>query len=410
MAWKKKELIGGLFALSVIDLLFFPRILFALGISIAYLVIPVILLIGNSKFKIHRLMLILLMVIILLISLFYGQEVIKNTDFTEDFKRVGQLSILMLFSLLPFVKVHLSKELANKIINLFYFYNIVLLGLFIFSSGAYTSYMELIYPECLEQIEENTYSYRYSYVFTDPNTLGYMLVLIFSSQAIINNLKISELKTALTLVLLISTQSRGAFFAFLCCLLYLSIIEPKLYFKKYLTIGFFLVAVSIFIDLNPILLLFDLLETRSKFEQEVGLSFGGGRVEKYLYFFSQLSFIPFGSGYTLYRDGQVFLPHSDLIRIILSYGYLALIIFIYMINYKFKHRFIVYVSIATPFLINTLIDDFRLLPLFFVLVTLIINTQMVSSDETKLDAFEIPGSKAKSKIKRYNFIAIPTRS
>lgn len=400
ISWRKNELIGGLFALTIIDLLFFPRILFALGISIAYLVIPVILLVAELRCRAQRLALILLMVIILLISALYGQAVIKSTDFTEDIKRVAQLSIFMVFSLLPFVKVHVSKEITNKTINLFYFYNIVLLSLFLFVPGVYVSYMELIYPECLEQIEENMFSYRYSYVFTDPNTLGYMLVLIFSSQAIINNLKVSVLYTVLSLVLVVSTQSRGALVAFLFCLLYLSFFKPKLYFKKYLTIGFFLVIFSVLIDINPISVLIDVIETRSKLEEEAGLSLGGGRDEKYKYFFSQFSFLPFGSGYTLYKNGDVFQPHSDLIRIILSYGSLALFLFIYLVSYKFKHRFIVYVSITIPFLINTLIDDYRLMPLFFVLVTVIINTKIFSSDASKLDAFEIPGSKAKSKIKR----------
>jgi hypothetical protein len=381
---KTVDFISNIFMLVLIDLLFLPRITSLYGISFTYFLIPIILLIGRQHNHGRANFLIFTLSGLIIISALYGQASLKDSDFPEDIKRAVQLAFYVSFSLLPLTRIHICKQNFNKIINIFYLYLSILLLVFLISPETYVLYMQLIYPEALGQLEENVYSFRFGYFFTDPNTLGYLLVLVFSAHAIFNKLKTPFYQIILVSVLVLTTQSRGAMIAFLLSIMYLSIVSPKIYLRSSILFASFLLIISTFLNFNPVEVVMSVFETRANLEEEAGMSVGGGRLEKYLHFFSQFSFLPIGTGYTLYKDGSIFLPHSDFIRIVLSYGVVVLFGFIYLIYYRFKHNFVVYASITLPFFINTLIDDYRLLPLFFVLVASILNINKLMYDDADI--------------------------
>jgi hypothetical protein len=103
----------------------------------------------------------------------------------------------------------------------------------------------------------------------------------------------------------------------------------------------------------------------SRFEQEQDL--GGGRSGKYHYFVENFNFLPIGSGYHLRQNGEEFRPHSDLIRINLSYGVLALPLLLYFVFPRRKSQALLFVVFLVPFLINTVIDDYRLFGMYLLL-------------------------------------------
>jgi hypothetical protein len=333
---------------------------------------------GEKHFTTRRVALIAFMVMLCLISTLYGQAVLKAADFGDDIKRFGQLSLFMVFTLLPSVDIKVNRWRIGRIFDAFYVYAIILLLLFFFYPDYYRLYMGLVYPESLESIDDNLYALRYSYFFTDPNALGYMTVMVFAAHAAFKDLKISSLQMVMVSFLVISTQSRGAMIALFLGLIYFAIRSPRVYFKRAVAVSLIVYAGSVALDANLVSLAVEVIETRARLEDEAGSSFGGGRYDKYLYFLSQISPVPFGSGYTLYRYGEVFRPHSDLIRIMLSYGYLALLVFSYLIWFRFKYSFAVYVPVCLAFLLNSFIDENRLMPLFLILATLLIKCERVT--------------------------------
>lgn len=99
----------------------------------------------------------------------------------------------------------------------------------------------------------------------------------------------------------------------------------------------------------------------------MGTGLGGGRDKKYVYFLDNLNLKMYGVGYTLFIDGLEFRPHSDLIRIVLSYGVFFLFLFFALFIPNNLKNALLLVSFMFPFLLNTVIDDYRLFGFFVML-------------------------------------------
>jgi hypothetical protein len=106
-----------------------------------------------------------------------------------------------------------------------------------------------------------------------------------------------------------------------------------------------------------------------RFDQEGDV--GGGRADKYAYFLQNLNVLPFGPGYHLQRSGAEFRPHSDLIRLNLAYGILALPLILYFVLPRRRSQVLLFAVFLVPFLINTVIDDYRLFPMYLLLFALL---------------------------------------
>ena len=108
-------------------------------------------------------------------------------------------------------------------------------------------------------------------------------------------------------------------------------------------------------------------------------SWGGGGLGKYYYWIENFNFLPWGVGYNLTVNGEVFRPHSDLIRLNLSYGVVATIIFFGLVRPKVKSHFALLIPFCFGFLINSMIDGHRTFGLFLVLYGLLYNLSIYRS-------------------------------
>jgi hypothetical protein len=309
--------------------------------------------------------------VIFLSSLLYGTE--KNGYLElENLKRITQLSLIMVLVFFNYREVNYLQLQSHlkKVIVLFYVYVVFFFVLMLSKPGLYEVIIAFIYPESESMISENIRNLKYSFHFTDPNSFGYLLVLCFVLICFVNFTRkvIVTLFTA-TLVLVIATQSRGALLALLAVVsIYWALFfdyKVKLYSVVFITL---LLVLLFTVSSDYIEFYWGLYEKRRHIEEEMGKGVGGGRLDAWYYFAQNINVNPFfGIGYHLEREGALFRPHSDFIRLQLSYGTLIFFCFFLLFNRFGKRHLMLWAAFSVPFMINTIIDDYRLFGLFLVL-------------------------------------------
>lgn len=364
----KESLISFFVVFIIFDLLFLPNFLASTPVSFFLLILLAPLLFSVVK---ESLLIYTLLIICIIASVINGLTM-YTIGAEENLKRLIQISLVLSLIFLNFKKIKfcLVERLLNKVILLFIFYVFILFILSLVVPEIYLSIMALLSPNAFEMISGNVEMFRFSYMFSDPNTLGYLLVFIsiyylFHSKITLQSLLVMFLLSCLIL----STQSRGALLAFVCFITMFSLSHFKFSLStikmSFLIILFFTLVFFIFQDF--FIFIMEAFEKRSEIEDAMGTGMGGGRDKKYVYFINNLNFSFYGVGYSLFIDGIEFRPHSDLIRMVLSYGACSLFLFFlifFPINFK---TFLLLFSFLFPFLLNTAIDDYRLFGLFVIL-------------------------------------------
>ena len=168
--------------------------------------------------------------------------------------------------------------------------------------------------------------------------------------------------------LILSTQSRGSLLSFGAVSLIFLISRANFSFNtiKFLSVIILCILTIYFSFQDYFLFITDAFEKRSEIEEAMGTGLGGGRDKKYVYLLQNFNFNLYGVGYSLYIEGLEFRPHSDLIRIILSYGILYLLVFIGLfVSVRFKN-FVLFFAFLFPFLLNSILDDYRLFGVFVI--------------------------------------------
>lgn len=352
-----------------IDLLFLPRLLFVFGIPVSLLfVILSIIFINSSRsvsFNYLSLFLFISLLTIMSTSTSFGIITDVNPEPLESFKRVLQLATLLLYS---FYRLDIKEIKSGLIIvlRIFYVWIFSLMLLSYFNSTFYYSFMSKIYPEAVEYLEWNLATFRFSYFYTDPNSAAYLICLTLAVYAFWENkLSWGLICGFLASLTIIGTQSRGAYIVLLIIFMFILFRKKTSVSNKMLiTFVITLLASAVYLYFgDEVQQAYKIYEMRLAGEEDLG----GGRTGKYFYFLQNLNILPFGTGYSLLRDGLEFRPHSDLIRLNLSYGAFALPLLLYYVFPRRRSQLLLFLVFLVPFLINTVIDDYRLLPMYLLL-------------------------------------------
>lgn len=365
----KESLISYFVVFIVIDLLFLPNFLASTPLSFYLLILlsPFLL-----AFKKEEVLIYIMFLVCMLASVTNGLTIYSSGS-QENIKRLIQLSLVLLLVFLNFKRINFSlvERLIIRVVTTFVFYTFTLFLVSILASDLYISIMSVLSPNAAEMISANVDMFRFSYMFSDPNTFGYLLVFIsiyylYYTKVTLENI----LVIFLTLVLILSTQSRGALLSFACFITFFYVANLKISLasmKKSFFIILFLVSVF-FIFQDYFLFISEAFEKRSEIEEAMGTGLGGGRDKKYYYLISNFNLSFYGVGYSLFIDGIEFRPHSDLIRIILSYGTFSLFLFFLLFLPNNRKSFLLLFSFLFPFLLNSVIDDYRIFGLFVILL------------------------------------------
>lgn len=215
---------------------------------------------------------------------------------------------------------------------------------------------------------------RFAYIFSDPNTGAYfLLVAVLPAYYMVRqNLGIVLALTLTIFLVLIVMQSRGALLIYVVALTVhfvwfgSKLKTPYVFATKRVVIfiALCLVVASVvwwlneFVSDEPIAKL--ALERLSAEDYRQG----GSRFMIWQIFVSNLLPLPIGRGYMLEVNGQLVFPHSDLVRFIYSYGFIAAASAVYFFFGRALKAPLIIFPALMAFTINTLIDEQKLLALF----------------------------------------------
>ncbi|EKO3740220.1 hypothetical protein P0E98_003131 [Vibrio metschnikovii] len=368
----KEKLNSFFIKFMVIDLLFFPNFLFSTPLS--FFLLPCML-IFNNRLRASILSVFIVIFIFMLASVINGSIEHPSTE-VENLKRMIQfllIASLFLYKDSTF-NFHGIVIFINKVVFFFVFYLYILLFFSFFNESLYLTLISYLSPMSILQIKENVNINRFSYYFSDPNSLGYLLS--FVSVYVLFHFKKPNVKIfifTLIFVMVLFTQSRGALISMLLVTGVYTFYKLDFSIKSiraFIFISAFLIFTAFLLQ-DYIILVNDAFKARSEIEAATGTGLGGGRDVKYKYLIDNFNFKLFGVGYSLYIDSKEFKPHSDFIRMILSYGFFSLIplcIFLFPSNFR---SFVLLLAFSVPFMINTVVDDYRLFGIFIIFFIII---------------------------------------
>jgi len=253
---------------------------------------------------------------------------------------------------------------ATSILKIFFVYVMVLSLVFAYNMSLYQEIISYMYPEALPSLHHNVEHMRFAYLFFDPNSAAYFIVLCLSFYLLLEKKFMSILMfVVISAIPVLLTQSRGGFVAFSFVLIFLLFfseldIRERLLFFVSISLLLFLYYIQYQDSVQHMYIMFS-----ERLQQED--DFGGGRLDKYKYFIENFNFTPFGVGYNLHINGFDFRPHSDLIRLNLSYGIVAIPLFAYFVYPRYRNQYLLFFVMLAPFFLNTAIDNYRIMPLYF---------------------------------------------
>lgn len=366
-----KNLIVFISYFIILDILFFPYFqYFIIPYSLPVVLITLIFL-NNFKKSLYWKLFIIIgcsMIISVFISIFLNLEIIYIID---NLKRLIQL--LSTFSYFFFF-YNITKKYALNYKKIFYIFILtqLLLSISFFFNPDILLYLHnnIYLTKSSANPDRLLFFMRYPYIFTDPNTGAYFTLIIILY--LLEREKRFILKCFLFIVsvfLLFSFKSNGAFLSFFISIILLLIKQKKYIFKvKHLITILFIIILVIFsfykFDFNFFGRLVDSYLKRANYNV-----MENPRVSIYIKAIKNFYPFLFGRGYNLLINNNFFKPHSDHLRLIYSYGFISYFsMLIFMFKNLFKDNFIFLIPSFVAFSINTLIDEQKLFGLTMILL------------------------------------------
>lgn len=383
------RLIGYLVLIDILILPYFPYLVMPLSL-------PFIVLWAVCRLEIHmdrELRLFTIFAVCVLASTGLSFLFRDPITMSENVKRAGQL--LTSFAYYFFFR-HLAKDKRfnpSPPLMAYIIYYGAWVAYFFVAPYPATILQQRVYTAVAWIGEQNLIFYRFSYMFADPNTSGYLAALV--GVYLLAYGRIGSVAKAFVVVVtfagVLATGSRGALLAL--------IIVAALHFWRSGILGrhlfrFALAGVVVLVvmgaafrwyaarhtdEILRVTHALEALRTRvsggtERTWQEVAItgedSAAGDRIGIYGWMIRNLEPLPLGRGYVILGStGLPYPPHSDIFRVLYSYGFVALIA-VWLLCF----RDVRYLAIGPPafmaFAVNTLIDEQKLFVAFLILLAI----------------------------------------
>jgi hypothetical protein len=325
-----------------------PRIDGFFGFSPALILLPFF--IEFKNFKKEDYVVFIAFVLAIIASITYGNSIEYPEIFKVDLKRGLQIIVIGGAALI-LKSMYFSEPSKRIFVILIYATSLILFISFISFIAFPNLYTKIVWMQNLppESMVGNYHYGRFTFYFGDPNTSAFYLS--FFALIVFKLLKTNALKfwiVGMIVIAIIFSQSRSGFL----CLISVII----------LNINFLYIRKNIYKIIILFLLILFLIQYFHYFESLLarlsdGESFDGGRIFKYKSFFENFNFGIFGRGYTLFRGGIEFNPHSDLIRINLAYGCYALLFILYFFYSSDPSHGKYFILFLIPFITYSILDE-----------------------------------------------------
>ena len=380
-----------LYYFIIIDILFLPYLnFFVIPISLPFLFIWYCFNLKKIKicFDLKLTLGISFCVLISTISSFlYIPNYINDLNiWSENLKRALQLisSFIYIFYIYYFnyIKVRNIKKILLYFIgfvdifaiiyfiNLNFYYNIKL------TIGIHDPFMDFYYTTTTDMFA------RFSYIWSDPNSIGYIIVGV--GLYLLINEKSSQIEKIFIYIsmifIILCTMSTGAMIALIICMIMkflFSIRNIKVYVKyRYRDILFFMISILI---ISFALINIPKLSEINIFNYSINRiesNSTDSRIDIYTNLLinkNPIKNILLGEGYNIILDNQLKRPHSDHLRILYAYGGIVYILILILLFRKYKKEKVINYLYKIPFFIcfsiNTLIDEQKILIIMLILIT-----------------------------------------
>jgi O-antigen ligase len=227
---------------------------------------------------------------------------------------------------------------------------------------------------------------RFAYLFTDPNTAGYFLLVAAAGLLMTARTLRSQLTTlAILAPLVFITQSRGALFIYALVAI-ATIYPPRRLARTLLSVR--RAGIVLFVVVGLVCLLIYLKQSGNEQFEVARMAYerlfeasseqyatGGARLYVWERFFTSHLPLPLGRGYVLDVAGVVQGTHTDVLRITYSYGLIALVAIMMFFFRRLMSFPVLILPALMAFLINSLIDEQKLMALFLALLGICIGSE-----------------------------------
>ena len=246
------------------------------------------------------------------------------------------------------------------------------------------------------QVKSDLIFLRFAFLFSDPNTAGYfLLIALFPWLPFLKNKLLEIIITLLLLFSIILTQSKGALLAFFICLFFhfnpfKITLSSKV--KKSLFIKFIFLFISLLTGCFLIYYLFIYNNQSLNLEQFIALdlfierilsplSEDAGRIDIWNNVIFRVMPLPIGRGHDFIIGlSSLFSPHSDILRLAYSYGYIVLFIFLGWLSNLFLKFPLLITPAFIAFSLNSLIDEQKLFGLFLSILGVLLSTSLNANE------------------------------
>ncbi|MCX5831446.1 MAG: O-antigen ligase family protein [Deltaproteobacteria bacterium] len=375
----------------VIDLLFFPYVpFFVMPMSLPFVVAALFL--GTESPCHNAISLLYLFSVCVVISVIAGLIFYGDESMLEDFKRAGQL--LSSFAYYLYFKSSLKKRAFDptNILIFFIFSQLFLIFFFYNNPDGFSVLRIKMAPATAGTVEHIYKHFRYTYFFSDPNTVAYFsLVCAFFVLHTHSSIILKWCMLLISCLIIVATNSRGAVLC-MAALISLSLyrvfrgrISVSLTLLKKNICGIFVLVMvfTIFAATDTGKMSFETMEAvYTLFEQRSGAAEyyeSGGETRLDIWHNIVSTYVPsfFGWGYSFLGT-----PHTDHLRMIYSYGIVAYGILLYLVfRFILVPGFEFLIPAFMAFSINSLIDEQK----FFALVlSLVAVAQVTVGDSNRM--------------------------
>lgn len=379
----KSVIYGLLFSIILIDLLVFPYLQFViLPAGLALLILPIVFLKINIRYDndiIYITIITSCAILSTFISIFRPSA---NVVMVDNMKYLLQLTTTFLYyiSFKWYGRQTWSRD--KYIIYPLYFFVLWYLYLVILFLNAPLDtiyFIKDMYGRTTVDLDDFLNDFRFPYLFSDPNTSIYFFLMVvgFLFHQRPNYFHLGLLFFGGGLATFVS-QSTGGGIVWLVMLV-------TAYFISTRSLSHIKSAIFVTITASLALILALFIYNSSDnfhaminialerfFDEDRGKS-GGGRLNHWSNLFSMYP-LPLGRGFLLFDEGVIKPPHSDLLGLSFRYGTIAAVSFFIFLFGSKKRLTIFSIAALMPFLINALVEDQKMLGLYFVFIGYISNS------------------------------------
>jgi len=388
------------FYACIIDNLFLPYVWF---MSVPY-TMPLIffwMLRSHNKLKSSKDYKIFLLLLALMgISTLFGFVIAPGHIYKNTVYLILYTTMFLYYFLFTY---YLSHFYVNITKFLFYFLLfIVVMAIFYNINKYFYHYLTLIWNRrsgvfINDTLYQGFIGYRYTFIWMDANNVAYIM------NAIVLYLWCNEKTSILTkvfsllslLFILLSCMSNGGFIAFGISAFVYFIVDLLQFLKdkhkitlkiKPINLFLFVIAVGVIIYIVPQLPKY--LETSVALESldRLRTNSGDTRIEIWKYVLKNVNFseyILFGKGGVTLINGSITGPHNGHLYWIISYGFIAYLLFMYLLFRKRKitplKKYIWMIPILFGFTVNVMLGEIKMMGIVMLLIACSASQKYISS-------------------------------